>query len=52
MNLGDLRFDGEFCGDHAGKEWDSMIVDHDAWCDRIEADVTDDDGHRLTGEAE
>ena len=24
MNLGDLRFDGEFCGDHAGKEWDSI----------------------------
>lgn len=41
MNLGDLRFDGEFCGDHAGKEWDSMIVDHDAWCDRIEADDVD-----------
>ena len=28
--MSELRFDGEFCGDYAGKEWDSMVVDHNA----------------------
>ena len=39
--MSELRFDGEFCGDYAGKEWDSMVVDHNAWCDLIEADDVD-----------
>ena len=44
VGMSELRFDGEFCGDYAGKEWDSMIVDHNAWCDRIEADEVDPTG--------
>ena len=41
VGMSELRFDGEFCGDYAGKEWDSMVVDHNAWWDRIEADDVD-----------
>ena len=37
----DSNFDADEIDPTGGCEWESMVVDHNAWCDSIEADDVD-----------
>ena len=41
MRDSDNNFDADEIDPTGGCEWESMVVDHNAWCDRIEADDVD-----------